>query len=102
MKLAITPIPILIFMTWSDKAMLKEIETCSDIIYKITGQVPSLFRPPGGFLSHDLVDLVKNEGLTIAYWTYQQDSRDWKGKSAAQISDHIEKHISPGQIIIPP
>ncbi|NLB88652.1 MAG: polysaccharide deacetylase family protein, partial [Syntrophomonadaceae bacterium] len=88
------------FHNQSEESMLKEIKKCSDIIYKLTGQFPSLFRPPGGFLSHDLVDLVKNEGLTIAYWTYQQDSRDWKGKSAAQISDHIEKHISPGQIII--
>lgn len=89
------------FHNQSNKFILNEIKKCNDIIYKLTGQFPSLFRPPGGFLSYSLVELVKNEGLTVAYWTYQQDSRDWQeGKSATQISSHIEKHISPGQIII--
>lgn len=88
------------FHNQTDKFILEEIKKCNDIIYKLTGQVPPLFRPPGGFLSHSMVELVKNEGLTIAYWTYQQDSKDWKGKSATQIATHIENNIKPGQIII--
>ncbi|MBC7076420.1 MAG: polysaccharide deacetylase family protein, partial [Syntrophomonadaceae bacterium] len=48
----------------------------------------------------DMVDLVRKENLIIAYWTYQQDSKDWRGIKASQIANHIIQNIKPGQIII--
>lgn len=78
-----------------------EIKQCNDLIYKICKQRPELYRPPGGYLSYDLIALTQKEKLKIAYWTYQQDSKDWRsGKKPSQIADHIVKHIKPGQIII--
>lgn len=78
-----------------------DIKQCNDVIHKICGQRPELYRPPGGYLSYDLVALTQKEKLKIAYWTYQQDSKDWKpGRKPSQIADHIVKHIKPGQIII--
>lgn len=78
-----------------------EITKTNEIIYKLTGQKPYLFRPPGGYLSYALVDYTKENNLTIAYWTYQQDSKDWRnGVKASRIAAHIVKHIQPGQIII--
>jgi peptidoglycan/xylan/chitin deacetylase (PgdA/CDA1 family) len=79
----------------------EEIDKTAALIEKITSQKPVLFRPPGGYLSDNLVDLVKNEHLLVAYWTWQQDSKDWKvGTSGAAIADHIIKNIQPGQIIL--
>jgi peptidoglycan/xylan/chitin deacetylase (PgdA/CDA1 family) len=79
----------------------EEIEKTNALISKITSQKPVLFRPPGGYLSDSLVDITKNEQLTIAYWTWQQDSKDWRnGTSAASIANHIIKNIHPGQIIL--
>lgn len=79
----------------------EEIEKTNALISQITSQKPVLFRPPGGYLSDSLVDLTKNEHLTIAYWTWQQDSKDWKnGTSATSIANHIIKNIQPGQIIL--
>lgn len=78
-----------------------EIEKTNAIIKEITSQNPVLFRPPGGYLSDNLVELTKNEQLTIAYWTWQQDSKDWKpGNSGTSIANHIIKNIQPGQIIL--
>lgn len=84
----------------STEFILDEIVKTNDIIFRITGQRPTLFRPPGGYLSYDMVDLVRKENLTIAYWTYQQDSKDWRGIKASQIANHIIRNIKPGQIII--
>lgn len=82
-------------------AMLQEIQTTNRIIHFITGKKPLWFRPPGGFLSYQLVEICRKENLTIAYWTYQQDSKDWRpGVGAQQIANHIIKRIKPGQIII--
>lgn len=79
----------------------EEIDKTALLIEKITSQKPVLFRPPGGYLSDNLVNLIKNEHLTIAYWTWQQDSKDWKvGTSGTAIANHIIKNIQPGQIIL--
>lgn len=80
--------------------MLNEIKQANDIIYHLSGQKPVLFRPPGGYLSDALIDLIKKENITIAYWSYIQDTKDWKGPSAESISNHLIKNIKPGQIII--
>ncbi len=85
----------------SDEFILEEIKKTSDILCRLTGQTPEFFRPPGGYLSYAMVDLTKAEGLTIGYWTWQQDSKDWRdGTTAAQIAEHIKKNIAPGQIIV--
>ena len=45
--------------------------------------------------------MTKKQNLTIAYWTYQQDSKDWRnGRKASVIAGHIIKNIGPGQVII--
>ncbi|MGS0764820.1 polysaccharide deacetylase family protein [Syntrophomonas curvata] len=83
------------------KAQLEEIDKTRIIIKNITGQTPRLLRPPGGYLSYDLVAMTKERKMTIAYWTYQQDSKDWRnGVKATAIARHVIRNISPGQIII--
>lgn len=79
----------------------EEIRQTNRIIAQLSGQTPVLFRPPGGFLSCEMVDLVAGEGMLVAYWTWQQDSKDWRrGKPATAIASHIVANIQPGQIII--
>ncbi len=79
----------------------EEIDKTDSLIQKLTSQTSVLFRPPGGYLSDNLVEFTKQKGLTIAYWTWQQDSKDWKvGNSGTSIANHIIKNIQPGQIIL--
>lgn len=83
------------------KTQLEEIDRTTFIIERITEQTPRLLRPPGGYLSYDLVATTKEKKMTIAYWTYQQDSKDWRnGVRAAAIANHVVKNIKPGQVII--
>ncbi len=78
-----------------------EIERTNTLINQATGQIPSLFRPPGGYLSDQMVAFVTSYPMTIAYWTWQQDSKDWRvGTKGESIANHIVSHIQPGQIII--
>lgn len=81
--------------------ILEEVRRTNQIITELSGQQPDLFRPPGGYLSYEMVDLTVKEGMLVAYWTWQQDSKDWRrGKPAPTIAAHIVEHIRPGQIII--
>lgn len=88
------------FNNMSGEMIRHEIEHTNNIIHKITAQKPILFRPPGGYLSYELVKICDQEKVKIAYWSWETDSKDWKGKSAKSIADHIIKHIVPGQIIL--
>ena len=89
------------FRNKSRSSLKDEIQRCNQTITRITAKKTTLFRPPGGFLSKDLVDLSHEEGMTVAYWSYQTDSKDWvNGKSAASIAQHVIRNIKPGQIIL--
>lgn len=78
-----------------------DIKETNDLIFRLTASKPVLFRPPGGFLSHELIEITQKNGLTVAYWSYETDSKDWvNGKSAESIANHIVRKIKPGQIII--
>jgi len=79
----------------------EEIDKTDAIIQHLTSQTSVLFRPPGGYLSDNLVLYTKQQQLPIAYWTWQQDSKDWKvGNSGTAIANYIIKNIQPGQIIL--
>jgi peptidoglycan/xylan/chitin deacetylase (PgdA/CDA1 family) len=80
---------------------LKEIKKTNNIIKELTGQTPRFLRPPGGYLSYDLITIAKQEKLLIGYWTYQQDSKDWHTRvKASTIANHVIRNVRPGQIII--
>lgn len=85
----------------TDQIILHEIRDCNNVIQDITGKKPVLFRPPGGYLSYKLVDMIRDEKMIIASWAWQQDSKDWRaGTCADKIADHIIRNIQPGQIIL--
>lgn len=84
----------------NSKSIQEQIKSTNQIIYSLTGNKPRFFRPPGGYLSYEMVDIVRKEKMLIGYWSYIQDPKDWKGKKAEQIADYIKSHAQPGQIII--
>lgn len=89
------------FNKLSHKNQVDEVTKTTKTIKRLTGQNPRLLRPPGGYLSYDLVAITREKNMTISYWTYQQDSKDWRtGVKAATIARHVMKHVRPGQIII--
>jgi len=89
------------FNRMSGDEIRNEIRNTNKLIHKITGQKPVLFRPPGGYLSNELIRITREEHVKVAYWSWETDSKDWKnGRSATAIADYICNHIAPGQIII--
>jgi len=77
-----------------------DIEKARQTIKSITGVNNRLFRPPGGFLSEDMVGYCREERLKIIAWTWNQDTKDWTSISGRQIAGHILQNLEPGQIII--
>lgn len=50
-----------------------EIVDTSDLIEEVIGERPQFFRAPFGVNSETLIEVAKNEGMTVMNWTYGYD-----------------------------
>lgn len=76
----------------------EELDSTADVIEKITGQRPSLFRPPFGACDAEVEQEAKALGYATIQWSV--DSLDWKNISADQIAERVCREIKPGSIIL--
>ncbi len=82
----------------SKEDMLKELNSCNDKIQKITGIRPSLFRPPYGDYSNDVISTVRENNMHTIQW--DTDSLDWKDLSKEEIYKRVTENVSPGSIVL--
>lgn len=60
-----------------------DISKCSDVIQKITGSRPTVFRSTGGMTTATIKKECKKEGMSLYYWTI--DTEDWKSRNAKKV-----------------
>ena len=68
-------------------------------IKEVTGEYPTLFRPPYRALSRDLCQTVKSKNMNIILWS-NIDVRDWSNPGVNSIVSTIENKVENGNIII--
>ncbi len=79
---------------------LDEIEKTKNLIEEITGEAPKLFRPPGGYLNNDIVNILQNQQATAVLWSWRQDTRDWECPASECIVASVIKNLRDGDIIL--
>ncbi len=82
----------------SPLSLENEIEKGEDALFKITGERPAIFRPPGGFCNKDVGNVALKKNYSIILWTV--DTRDWEIPSTEKIVATVKKNIRPGAIIL--
>ncbi|MEG0407525.1 MAG: polysaccharide deacetylase family protein [Bacilli bacterium] len=80
---------------YKDKVVLNEIEKTNELIYKITKNRCTLFRPSYGSINKRLKKLIKED---IIFWSL--DSNDWKIKNHKTIASKIVSKVRDGDIIL--
>lgn len=76
-----------------------EIQACGDVIKKITGKRPELFRPPGGDYNDNVARVAEAENYTMILWT--DDPGDYaKPGSNVIMSRTLDKLTNGGIILI--
>ncbi len=65
-----------------------ELMRCGDAILNATWEAPRWFRPPYGYRSPWLGDIVHHHGLRTVTWTLLPG--DWRGKSLEWLSDRMK------------
>ena len=76
-----------------------EIVKTQDIIKKITGEEPKLFRPPYRAISKNMCDIIKNKNMNIILWS-NLDPRDWSNPGVYYIVNTIDTKVENGNIIL--
>lgn len=88
-----------------DMNKLTEHEVYDDIkqgersILKTTGVLAQYYRPPGGVMTHDVMNAVQSSGYDIIHWSI--DPRDWSlARTASVIAKSVKSSVSSGDIIL--
>ena len=74
-----------------------DIKKCSDVIQKITGSRPTVFRSTGGITTQAIKNTCIKEGMSLYYWSI--DTEDWKSRNAKKVYKKAMK-AKDGDIIL--
>lgn len=82
-----------------DKSTMKsELEVSISKIKAITGKDVTLFRAPFGSYNNTLLETCSELGLKTIQWDV--DTLDWKGLSAGEVANRVQKKVKNGSIIL--
>ncbi|MGL5694341.1 MAG: polysaccharide deacetylase family protein [Peptostreptococcaceae bacterium] len=76
-----------------------EVTKTQEAIKKVTGEEPTLFRPPYRAISKNMCDIVKNKNMSIVLWS-NLDPRDWSNPGVYYIVNTIDTKVENGNIIL--
>lgn len=80
------------------EALREEIQKTEDVLKNITGERPSVFRPPGGYYDEQSLAVLEEMGYRNILWSL--DTRDWSMPKSDTIVSKIEEHAGGGDIIL--
>lgn len=79
-------------------AIRHQLSKAADAVHAVIGQRPLLFRPPFDSYSASVVDAAQQHGGALILWTV--DPQDWRGLSAAAITNAVVGAAGSGSIIL--
>lgn len=82
----------------SEEDLVNELEVTSSKIETITGQKPSIYRPPFGAVDEDSLQTCEALGYKVVKWDI--DSLDWKEIGPNHVIDKVLKGVEPGSIVL--
>lgn len=75
-----------------------ELEKCEQVIEKLTGARPQLFRSPRGLMDGAVFQIANEEGYKVILWTVCADNHS--DPTPQMMANRVFQHIKPGGIIL--
>lgn len=83
-----------------DRAGLQEeVKKSADLIERLTGKRPAVFRPPYGFVSNDLQEVVRAQGEKIVLWS-NLGSWDFPERKPEELANLVGDFAFDGAIVM--
>lgn len=87
------PMPLL-----STRRMAEEIQRTNRVIKDITGEAPTIFRPPFGIMDFRAAKCLKENGMTPVYWGSAPE--DWLIPGSHRVIRRVMWKIADGTLIV--
>lgn len=81
-----------------ESTLRNEIEKTENILMKITGERPHVFRPPGGFYNDASLAVLDSLGYKCVLWSV--DTRDWSMPKSDTVATQVQESATKGDIIL--
>ncbi len=78
--------------------IVSDINACNELIFSLTGAVPTLYRAPSGSYDNKTVEAAESLGMTSVQWDV--DSIDWKDPSPEKIMSRVTTKVTNGSIVL--
>ena len=82
----------------SEEELEKEVKKTEEILTRISGTRPVVFRPPGGAYNEASLRVLEKMGYQTVLWSV--DTRDWTKPKVSTIVNTVEKNTAGGDIIL--
>ena len=80
---------------YGTEVTVDDITKCTDMMLKVTGQSPSLFRPTGGYMT-DTITASCNAPIIL--WNI--DTEDWMDKNADDVYEQLVSGLNGGDVVL--
>ncbi|WP_006715273.1 polysaccharide deacetylase family protein [Desulfitobacterium metallireducens] len=84
--------------SYNSNQFVRELVKTDQVIFDLLQQHTYFYRPPGGFVSKDVVQGVKAKGHLLTLWSI--DSKDWRNPGPNRIVQNVLESRLPGAIIL--
>lgn len=78
--------------------MIRELDSCEQVIERLTGKRAHLFRPPRGLVDGSVFTIANEEGYKTILWTVCADHHD--APTPELMAQRVLRHARPGAIIL--
>lgn len=82
----------------SEEEVIKEVVRCEEVLERMTGIRPHLFRPPEGMMHPVLSSLMNEKEYNVALWSI--DTLDWALNPSTAIVQTVLGELRGGDIIL--
>jgi len=77
-----------------------DVRKAQQAIAQVTGKIPHLFRPPGGYYNDSVVEAAKQVNALVVLWSWHQDTRDWRSPGVQAIVNKVLNNARNGDIVL--
>lgn len=81
-----------------EESIRKELSLTNEVLEGLTGQKVRYFRPPGGRLSPTVLEVARELGLTVVFWT--DDPADFDNPGSSRLESRLLRRLRPGGIVL--
>ncbi len=79
--------------------VIYEVKKAEELILKLTGEKPFLFRFPGGNYDERTLKIVESLGYKVVHWTFPSGDPDPR-LTPKKLTEWVLKNVKPGAILI--